>query len=181
MILKSMVGGAVIAMALGASGCGGKNTEAGGTAAGAAEGTVATASAPTKEALLAQLQVVAVALEKGETAGVTGHFVMPPDANPEEIEGALKGLLEKKEISSAGLKIFADKGTFGTLAEVFPEKGASRAERMKLNPAECYGMKLDDGEVMAHWTGTQFKIFRLDDIGKLGAPAAEPAAEPVAE
>jgi len=169
MIWKTVVGSAAFAVALSAGACGSKEGEASGSTE---SGAVAKADAPTKEALLAQLEVVAASLEKGETAGLGDHFVMPPDATPEKLEEALKGLFEKKEISTAGLKIMAERGKFGTLAEVFPEKGASRAERMKLNPTECYAMAFENGEVMAHWTGSQFKIFRLDDIGKLGAPPA---------
>ncbi|PIE17060.1 MAG: hypothetical protein CSA66_06895 [Proteobacteria bacterium] len=124
-------------------------------------------AAPTKEQLAKQLTELSAALQSSDLDAAASHIMLPPDRSIDEMKPMLPRLLEKREISVEGVKLLIDKGQFGTLTEVFPDKGPKRAERVGANVEECYAFKLDDAEVMARWTGSEFKIFRLDDVGKL--------------
>ena len=144
---------------------------------------------PTQEQLAKQLTELATALEGGDMDKAADHMMVPPGRSIDEMKPMLPKLLEKKEISSAGVKILLEKGKFGKLADVFPDNAGKRAERAGVKLEECYGLRLDPAEVMAHWDGSKFKLFRLDDVGKLTpdpapaepAPAPTPTEEPKAE
>ena len=143
---------------------------------------------PTQEQLGKQLTELAAALESGDLDKALNTMMLPPGRSVDELKPMLPKLVERKEISSDGVKLLLAKGTFGKLVDIFPEHGGKRAERAGLKAEECYGMRLDPGEVMAHWDGSSFKIFRLDDVGKIsadggsapkieGAPGDEPKTE----
>ncbi len=130
---------------------------------------------PTKAQLGRQLTELATALQASDVDTAAEHMMLPPDRSLEEMKPMLPRLVVKREISAEGVKLLLEKGTFGKLVDVFPERGPKRAERLGVNVEECWAMSLDRAEVMARWTGKGFKIFRLDDVGRLGPEAVPPA------
>jgi len=53
------------------------------------------------------------------------------------------------------------------LATVFPERGAHWAERVKVDPTQCYALSAGSAEVAAHWDGARFRLLRVDDLNKI--------------
>ncbi len=105
-------------------------------------------------------------------------FVIPDDGDPAE----LFTLIENDEISPAGIKLLDQKATFGSAADaVGQDRAKILAGRVGVDPAECYGMALettqDTGEVLAHWNGTRFRIFRLNNLAKM-VPQQATSVEP---
>ena len=77
-------------------------------------------------------------------------------------------LIELNEISAKGIEILAAKGKWGKLAEVFePERAAAWAEKFAVPVDQCYGFSLDKASVGFHWDGTELKLIRLNNVGKL--------------
>jgi len=134
-------------------------------------------SKPTQEQLGKQLTELAAALDAGDLDKAVGHMQLPPGRSADEVKPMLPKLVERQEISVEGVKILLEKGEFGPLAEVFPKDGAKRAERAEVKLEECYALRFERAEVMAHWDGGQFKIFRLDDVGKITALAEQAPGE----
>ncbi len=122
---------------------------------------------PSKELLIQKLEELNGYLVAGDYEKAKTLFILPADLGDEVIIGIMKKLIEQQEISADGIKILSKKGTYGKLVTVFPEKGKMRAEKNNLNPHECYGLKYQSAEVMAYWNGKEFKLFRIDDIGKV--------------
>ena len=135
------------------------------------EGTTETAevsaAAPTKDTLVQTLRDLLKAIEAGDLDVAAAHMIDFPGMSPEDVHKALPGFIEKREISGPGIDILAEKGTFGSLAVVFPERGAHWAERVKADAAKCYALSYNGAEVAGLWGGKTFKLIRLDDVGKL--------------
>lgn len=127
----------------------------------------AVASTPDREAALAHLRKAASALEAKNFEEAATYFKLPEGAPPEVVAKELAKLTEKKEISSAGVEKLAKDAKWGTLQEVFGDKGARWTERAKVPPEQCYALSKDPAEVGLFWDGSKFLIFRLDDVGKL--------------
>ncbi len=128
----------------------------------------AVAAKPTKEELIRTLKLAMTLLEKNELEAASVHFVVPEDFKPE----MLSRLVEIQEISMAGIEILEKNATFGTAAETFGEERAQAlAERAGVDVAQAYGFYYErepvTAEVLAVWNSSAFKIFRLDDVGKL--------------
>lgn len=134
-----------------------------------------TASAPSKEVAIETLKAVNAALEAKDYDKAAGMFGMPEGATKDQLAGQLGGLIEKQEISKAGIDVMAANGKFGKLSEVFPDKGERWAKKFNVKLDECYAMSHENGEAAFHWTGSSFKIIRLDDIGKLAGGGDKPA------
>jgi len=137
-----------------------------GTPPAISEAAAATAS-PTKDTLVQTLRDLLAAIEADDLDTAAAHMIEFPGMSKEDVHKALPGFVEKREISGPGIEILAEKGTFGPLAEVFPERGAHWAERVKVDPAECYALSHEGAEVAGLWNGKAFKLIRLDDVGKL--------------
>ncbi|HEU0031736.1 MAG TPA: hypothetical protein VFQ53_13960 [Kofleriaceae bacterium] len=137
-----------------------------------------TASAPTKEVAIDTLKAVNTALEAKDYNKAADMFGTPAGATKEQLAGQLGGLIEKQEISKAGIDVMASKGKFGKLAEVFPDKGERWAKKFNVPLDECYALSFENGEAAFHWTGNSFKLIRLDDIGKLADGGGTPPASP---
>lgn len=123
---------------------------------------------PTREALIAVLRSVAQQLESGQFEAAADFFWLPPDFKP----SMLRGLIEKQEISRAGVARLASEATFGTALERFgAERATAFAQRAAVKVADCYGFYHEAGgvtaEVIAVWENGKFKLLRLDDVGKL--------------
>ncbi|MCI0377013.1 MAG: hypothetical protein L0215_05370 [Gemmataceae bacterium] len=122
---------------------------------------------PTKEAGVQLLRDFLAALEAKDYDKAAKFLHFPPDAKI-DIQKELSVGLERKEISKKGIDILAAKGKWGKLAEVFDKDVAERrAKRMQVPLDECYGLRLDVAEAGFHWTGTTFKLIRVNNIGKL--------------
>lgn len=123
---------------------------------------------PTKEQLISDLKSVHKLLAAGDNMAAVEYFKTPDEMPKEKLAREMGGFLKKNEISSEGIEILDQKGKFGKLMEVFPERGGKWMARNKLsNPEECYGLGYQNAEVAAWWTGTKFQLIRLDDVGKL--------------
>lgn len=125
------------------------------------------ASVPDREAALTHLRKAATALEAKNYEEAAAYFKLPEGAPPDVVAKELAKLTEKKEISSAGVEKLAKDAKWGTLQEVFGDKGARWTERAQVPPAQCYALSKDPAEVALFWDGSKFLIFRLDDVGKL--------------
>lgn len=126
-----------------------------------------TASAPSKEVAVETLKAVYAGLEAKNYNQVADMFGIPEGASKDQLAGQLDGLIEKQEISKAGIDVMAAQGKFGKLAEVFPDRGERWAKKFNVPLDECYALSHENGEAAFHWTGKSFKLIRLDDIGKL--------------
>lgn len=146
--------------------CGGEKG-AGGTTAGSPQ-EHATATPVTKDAVMAHLQGVLKAIQEKDWDAAAAHFQFGPRApKKEDWPAAFAGMLEKNELSAAGLTILAEKGSFGSLMEVFPERGAAWAERAEVPLERCYALSFDGAEVAVFAGDAGLRIIRLDDVGKL--------------
>jgi hypothetical protein len=126
------------------------------------------AGAPSKEAAILRLKEVLAALEAKDWQKAVGYFAFPAAERPRSIESQFAKLIELKEISAKGIDILAAKGKWGKLAEVFePERAQAWAQKFAVNVDECYGMSLDNASVGFHWDGTELKLIRLNNVGKL--------------
>ncbi|MCA9263787.1 MAG: hypothetical protein KDA60_08045 [Planctomycetales bacterium] len=129
---------------------------------------------PTKAALVQTLKTVLPLLESKDFAAASNHFVLPANFKPEMLDG----FLSRGEVSASGIAILEADATFGTAVEVFgQERAEAFAGRAKKPVDALYGFNHTSGEatgeVLAWWDGQQFKLARLDDVGKL--TAAQPA------
>lgn len=149
----------VLALCLGA--CGGDDADTSG------KGNATSQAAPTKAELVKTLRNALAHIQAEKFDEAAALFVVPEDATDEEIAKQLGRMVERNEISEGGIAKLEQAGTFGPLAEVFPERGAMWAKRSKVEADACYALKLDGAEVAAHWDGGGFRLIRLDDVGKL--------------
>ena len=125
-------------------------------------------SQPTKEQLISDLKTVHELLSNGDNMAAVEHFKGPDGISKERLAKDLGGLLKKRELSMEGIEVLDQKGKFGKLSEVFPERGASWVERNGITkPEDCYGLGFKNAEVAAFWDGGKFLLIRLDDVGKL--------------
>lgn len=125
-------------------------------------------SEPSNEAAVLLLQNFASRLEAGDFSKAALLMNTPPGISEDEKLKAMKGIIEKGEISSAGVAILAEEGTWRTLTEVFADRGSAWAERWELAPEKCWALGLEPAETAFVWTGDSFLLFRCDDVGKLG-------------
>ncbi len=161
MKFTSAIRSLVLPLTLFFSSCQSSETETAGTR------TEETASEPTKDAAIALLTAFAKDLEAGNDSAAVKHMGAYPGMSAEKMTGEMKGFLEKNEISSTGVAILAEKGKWGKLTEVFPDRGARLAEKWEVNPEECWALGYEGAEAGFHWNGKKFLIIRCDDIGKL--------------
>jgi len=139
----------------------------GGDEPGPSEAGASTA-APTKAALVATLRELMGALERGDEDAAVGLLVVLPGLEREDLKRAIPSFTKNREISPAGIDVLEAKGRFGPLLEILPKDGALRAERAGVDPAACWALVHGGAEVVAVWDGGSFRLFRVDDVGKLG-------------
>ena len=122
---------------------------------------------PNKEALITILGDLNTKLEGKDYKGAV-NFMQPfPNMKPGEMEKALANFQDRGEISAKGILILKEKGKFGELLDVFPERAKTFAKNAGVDAAACYALSLDDAEVVGFWNGKSFHLIRLDDVGKL--------------
>lgn len=142
-------------------GCGGEPSS------DATPGSTTMDAEPVKEDILAVLRELNAALDKSDYA-LAVTFMQPfPDMTSDEMSEALARFQELREISAEGIGVLAEKGAFGPLLEIFPDRGKGFAERAGVDPDSCHALALQGAEVAGHWDGRVFRLIRLDDVGKL--------------
>ena len=157
----SLIPAYLFSLAIGLTSCGEKPSETTGTK------TVEVAAEPTKVAAIALLSDFAKNLESGDSEAAAVLMKTPPGMSETEKTESMSSFLERKEISSAGVAILTEKGSWGKLTEVFPERGARLAEKWELDAGECWGLGYEGAQAGFHWDGEKFLLIRCDDIGKL--------------
>ena len=132
------------------------------------DGTGGPNTGPTKEAAVQLLRSFLAAVEAKDYSKAAAMIQTSSQVPPAEIEKALGRILELNEISARGIDILAERGKWGKLAEVY---GADRASRLIARAGvpvdDCYGLNLENAEAGFYWNGKEFKLVRVDDIGKL--------------
>jgi hypothetical protein len=138
--------------------------------------------APTKEAAQQLLRNVLAALEKQDLDAAVGSFFIPESLGRDEAKEAIGTFLERREISKEGLDVLFAQGKWGPLADVVGREKAERfAERLETPVGDLWGYfgPGENGEAIFRWDGS-LRLIRLDDVGKLGAPAAPEDFAPAA-
>jgi len=130
-------------------------------------GNPAASAKPTKEALVAVLRNLQASLDAKDYPAAVTSLVAFPGMTDEQMQKAVAGFVEKREVSAEGIAVLEAKGRYGPLLEVFPDRGENFAKKAGVDAATCYAMALDVAEVAAHWDGKAFRLIRLDDVGKL--------------
>jgi hypothetical protein len=125
-------------------------------------------SGPTKEAAVQTLRNFLAAIEAKDYDKAAGMLKLPPQVTPDDIKRGLGRIMELQEISSKGIDILAEKGKWGKLADVYGADRANRfVERSGASLDDSYGLNYQEAEAAFFWDGKEFKITRVDDIGKL--------------
>jgi len=131
-------------------------------------------SQPTREQMLSDLNLLYRKMSNRKFEEVKKFINFPPSVSQEEIETEISKSLENKEISAEGIAILSEKGSFGKLKDIFPEKADKWLKRSDItNEKDCFAIKLNQAEVAGFWNGENFVFFRLDDIGKLAMSEGE--------
>jgi hypothetical protein len=134
----------------------------------AGDQTAAGAAGPTKEAAIQVLRNFLSAVEAKDYDKAAAMIQTSEQVPRDEISKALGRMLELNELSARGIDILAERGKWGKLAEVYGTDRASRLiARAGVPVDDCYGLNLDAAEAGFYWDGKQFKLVRIDDIGKL--------------
>lgn len=131
------------------------------------ESATPAAGEPTKEMAEKRLRDMLAALEAKDYKKAMTFMAAAPGIPADKMEESLAKILEIKEISAHGIDVLVQKGQWGKLEQVAPDKGARWAARFDKPIGECYGLVLDNAEVGFHWDGKELKFIRLDDVGKL--------------
>ncbi len=94
-----------------------------------------------------------------------------PKGREAELAGMLEkmapSLIEKKEISAEGIKVMADKGKYGTLAEVLPDRVESWSKRFGVKGDDCRAFSHENAQAAFCKMDGVWKIIRLNNLGKL--------------
>ena len=131
-------------------------------------------SQPTREQMLSDLNMLYRKMTNRKSEEVKKFLKFPSSTTQEEIETQMSRSIENNEISAEGIAILSEKGSFGKLRDIFPEKADKWLERSEIkNEGDCFAIKLNQAEVAGLWNGENFVFFRLDDVGKLAMPQAE--------
>ncbi len=129
---------------------------------------VSVAAQPTQQAALDHLRKTIQALDAKNYEEAAGYFKIPAGAGPDKVAKELQKLVDRHEISKAGVEKLAAKAKWGKLEEVFGAKRAKAwTDRSKVPLQDCYGLGVEPAEVGLYWDGSRFLIIRLDDVGKL--------------
>jgi hypothetical protein len=122
---------------------------------------------PTKQDLFDVLRKAHTSLEAKNYPIAAASFVTFPGMTDEKMAAAVSSLIEKREISAAGIDILEAKGKYGPVLEIFPDRGEKLAKRAGVGAPACYAIAYNGAEAVAHWDGLAFHLIRVDDIGKL--------------
>jgi len=123
---------------------------------------------PSKDLLIEALTSVHRLVQEGKYQAASDYFVLLDDFRPE----LLQDLLKNRELSEEGIAVLKDLGLFGTAeARLGNERAKALADRAGQNLDTCYGISIVhnsvSADVLASWDGSRFKIFRVNNVGKL--------------
>lgn len=125
-------------------------------------------SGPTREQFLNDLNFLYRKMSNRKYEEARKYVKVPPSIPTEEIDSQFSSSLENNEISAEGIAILSEKGSFGKLRDIFPEKTDIWLKRSEIEKEEdCFAIKYKQAEVAGIWKGDNFVFFRLDDVGKL--------------
>jgi hypothetical protein len=132
---------------------------------------------PSKQLFIRELRELYTLLTDSNYSKAREYVVHFGEIDDKEFAEACRGLLEMKEISSSGIDSLEKNAKFGKLLDVYGKRGQSILDKVnrtlpdthQLNPENCYGLyiELTIIEVMAAWDGQHFRLFKLDNVGKL--------------
>ena len=129
---------------------------------------------PTREQMISDLNMLYRKISNRKVEEAKKFLKIPSSVSNEEIENELSRSIENNEISAEGIAILSEKGSFGKLRDIFPEKADEWIKRSEIkNEGDCFAIKFYQAEVAGFWNGENFVFFRLDDVGKLGMPETE--------
>ncbi len=118
---------------------------------------------PSKEAIVALLKSLEAANAAGDLDKAVTYLV--PFGNLKSSD--IPKLLEREGVNTAAIDKLAEKGAFGPLAEIYPERGEYFAKKAGVALAECYALRADPAEIAVHFDGKQLRFIRIDDLHKL--------------
>lgn len=121
-----------------------------------------------KEMLIETLDSLFPLLASGDFQKASEYFILPPNFKPEMLER----FIELQELSLNGIRVLERDATFGRATDIFgAERAQALADRARVDVSACFGFKHQTqaatAEVLAVWKDETFKLFRLDDVGKL--------------
>jgi ethanolamine utilization microcompartment shell protein EutL len=149
------------------AGCGGESSPKTGPVTRPPAAPAQGPTAPTKEAVVGLLRDLVAALESGNHAKATEYFQLFPGMSRAQAKEAVGTLLDKREVSAAGVAILAEKGRFGPLLDVVPDRGEAWAKKAGVDPAKCVALVHEGAEVAVYWGDVSLLLIRCDDVGKL--------------
>ena len=162
MSYRTVAGVFTLVLALALTACGGEEPTDSGNSGDPGGGQAK--AEMTKAQMIKDLRTMFGHLEAGALDGLVSYFVLPAGMSAEDAKAPLSEDI-KRELEIEGIDVMEAEAKFGKLLELYPQDGARWAERMGVNPGECYALKHEGGEVAAHWTGSAFRYIRVDDIG----------------
>ena len=129
---------------------------------------------PSREQFLNDLNFLYRKMSNGKYEEARNYLKIPKSISTEEIESELNKSIENNEISAEGIAILSEKGSFGKLRDIFPERADKWLKESEVdNEENCFAMRFNQAEVAGSWNGKNFVFFRLDDVGKLAMPQTE--------
>jgi Double zinc ribbon len=125
---------------------------------------------PTKERAVQTLRDFLAAVEAGERDRAVAMVVLPPGMDVEKAKQELKDA-KSVDLSSTGIDVLAQKGTWGKAKDVYPNQTRLNEIINKSGlPADSfYALTYRDVYVLYHWDGTKFKLVDLNDVDKLNS------------
>jgi hypothetical protein len=132
---------------------------------------------PNKESLISVLNEFHDCLIREDYRSASKLVKMPAGLQESEYPKLFDGLLQRRELSSAGIQKLSSSAKFGPVADLFDtERANSLAQKSGVSLDKLYGFNFETesatAEVAAIWDGQNFKLIRFDDIGKLAEPTA---------
>jgi DNA-directed RNA polymerase len=129
---------------------------------------------PSREQFLNDLNFLYRKMSNGKYEEARNFLKIPKSISTEEIESELNKSIENNEISAEGIAILSEKGSFGKLRDIFPERADKWLKESEVdNEENCFAMRFNQAEVAGSWNGKKFVFFRLDDVGKLAMSEGE--------
>lgn len=133
------------------------------------------AAKPSKATMIANLKTIVKFIEEKKYDEASQFFFLPPGFKPE----MMSMLVDNKEISSGGVAVLEKSAKFAAGGELYSETRLTYlAEKYSADKSKSYGFlhktKDAEAEVLGEWSGTSFKFFAMDNVGKL-SPVNEAA------
>ncbi|MCA9524067.1 MAG: hypothetical protein KC609_24035 [Myxococcales bacterium] len=117
---------------------------------------------------IAKLNLTLDALKKKDYDALKELLAVPKGYKFEDLKRNAPKLLERNEISEAGIKALSRSGRFAKLPQIFPDKAQRWIRRYGIGDANgCYGFGNGRAEVAFCKLDGKWKIIRLDDVGKI--------------